>query len=128
MSVEKEDSKMWAPGGSKGGRIYSFPQAFLVQHRGCSPGWKAGWFFIIIIRTKSGVGLGSCGFPRPRFLNFSPPSLKSCSWVWVEASHSAFILPPLDTFSFWRGGDARLGRIACWKSLKYMRVSANTHF
>jgi hypothetical protein len=27
-----------------------------------------------------------------------------------------------------RGGGAGLGRAACWKSLKYMRVSANTHF
>lgn len=62
-------------------------------------------------------------------LPISPSLLvsKAGGGSWVEASHSAFIPPPHIHPPFGEG-DARLGCTACWKSLKYMRVSANTHF
>lgn len=58
---------------------------------------------------------------------FPPLVSKAGGGSRVEASHSAFIPPP-HTHPPFGEGDARLGRMACWKSLKYMRVSANTHF
>lgn len=60
--------------------------------------------------------------------NLSFPScLKAADGSRVGASHSALVPPP-HTHPPFGEGDARLGRLACWKSLKYMRVSANTHF
>lgn len=54
----------------------------------------------------------------------SPSSRKSWRESPLEAFRFAFIPPPTDP-PFGEGG-ARPGRRACWKSLKYMRVSANT--
>lgn len=63
----------------------------------------------------------SLGFPTSPSLHLAKAGSESP----VEASHSAFPPPYTHTSPFGER-DVRLGRMACWKSLKYMQVSANT--
>ena len=125
-------------GGSQGSRVYSFPQAFLVRRR--KGPVRGGRLDGQIKKKNLGMALGrvaSLGLAFSALRLPTSPSLhlsKASSGSLVEASHSAFVppsafsSPPPRTHPRLGEGDARQGRMACWKSLKYMRMSANTHF
>lgn len=105
----------------KVGRVYPpTPTPFLVQRRGAGRGGR--------FHARLGGGILGMGHVASLSRLCIPASSPSSRQRWrgspMEASGFAFTAP-LYRSPFGEEG-ARPGHTACWKSLKYMRVSANT--